>query len=82
MADETLRLANTLVQVTKRASKDARFIGTSGEVNRIAAAYIDIHERMRKIAREAIAASQSIERGEVPLQKLCLILALTKGPTK
>ncbi len=73
MTDETLNLAQETI---KNHSIISRCRCKQCILSR---AYIDIHERLRKIAREAIAASQSIERGEVPLQKLCLILALTKG---
>ncbi len=85
MSEDTLKLAQTLLDVTKRAhDRSASFIGTCGEMQDVAAAYIDIHERMGRITEEAekhhedSCASHYSDDPPCDCQ-VSVILALTKG---
>ncbi len=78
MSEDTLKLAQTLLDVTKRAhDRSASFIGTCGEVQDVAAALIDIHERMGKIVEEA----DPFPVNSPATGAMARILALTKGKT-
>ncbi len=79
MNDEALNLAQAEVHAYERGSTSCC---DRQDSYKLAAAYIDLNERMQKIAEEAETGLRNYREYESPHSNLTRILALTKGQTK